>query len=198
MKSGLLLSGGMDSLALAYWKKPHVAFTVDYGQLPALGEIRAAQQITRALGIEHIVIQHDCSALGSGDLAGVPPSEHAQASDWWPYRNQLLTTLVAAKAIGIGVGELIIGTVRTDAIHADGTAAFIEAMDRLLSIQEGHMRVVAPAIEFSCAELIRISGIPRELLAWAHSCHVSEFACGQCRGCNKHREAMRELGYESY
>lgn len=198
MKSGLLLSGGMDSLAIAFWKKPHVAFTVDYGQLPAKGEIRAAQQITSRLGIEHIVIQLDCSVLGSGDLAGMAPNEHAPASDWWPYRNQLLITLVAAKAISVGVEELSVGTVRTDAIHSDGSTAFIDAMDRLLSLQEGHMRVIAPAIEMSCAELVRISGIPMELLAWAHSCHVSEYACGQCRGCNKHREAMQELGYEAY
>lgn len=198
MKSGLLLSGGMDSLALAFWKKPHIAFTVDYGQLPSQGEIRAAQAITQALGIEHLVIQHDYSALGSGDLVGTVPNEYAPASDWWPYRNQLLITLVAAKAISVGVGELMVGTVRTDAIHSDGTAAFVEAMDRLLSLQEGRMRIIAPAIELSCAELVRTSRVPMGLLAWAHSCHVSEFACGQCRGCNKHREAMRELGYEDY
>ena len=31
MTTGLLLSGGIDSSALAFWKRPQVCFTVDYG-----------------------------------------------------------------------------------------------------------------------------------------------------------------------
>jgi 7-cyano-7-deazaguanine synthase len=42
MDTGLLLSGGMDSVALAYWLRPDVAFTIDYGQLSAEGELRSA------------------------------------------------------------------------------------------------------------------------------------------------------------
>jgi len=198
MSLGLLLSGGMDSVALAYWKKPQFAFTVDYGQLPALGEVRAAKQVCSSLGIEHILVSIDCSSLGSGDLIGAAADSHAPATDWWPYRNQLLITLVATKAISLGVKELLIGTVKTDAIHSDGSLLFLQTIDKLMSIQEGWIRVNAPAINLTCAELVQQSGIPLDLLSWAHSCHTSEFACGRCRGCNKHRETMSQLGYESY
>lgn len=198
MKTGILLSGGMDSIALAYWKKPEVAFTVNYGQLPARGEERAARQVCEVLGIVHHLIHVDCSSLGSGDMAGKDTSEFAPASDWWPYRNQLLLTLAAMKAISVDVGILLIGTVRTDGIHADGTKTFIDAIGHLLSVQEARLRIVAPAIELSSADLIRQSGAPIDLLSWAHSCHTADYACGDCRGCNKHREVMHELGHEVY
>ena len=32
---GLLLSGGMDSISIAWWKRPDVAISVDYGQRAA-------------------------------------------------------------------------------------------------------------------------------------------------------------------
>lgn len=193
MNTALLLSGGMDSLCIAWWKKPTVAITIDYGQLPAQAEIVAAGAICKSLNIDHHVIQIDCRALGSGDMAGTHATEYAPASDWWPYRNQLLITLAAMKAISLGVKQLIIGTVRSDGNHADGTSEFVDAVDQLLSMQEGVMTVEAPAIYLSTAELVRISKVPDSLLAWAHSCHKANVACGNCRGCNKYFETVQEL-----
>ena len=66
-KKAILLSGGMDSIALAYWLRPEIAITLDYGQRAAEAEIKAAAKVAGALGIEHSVISVDCSALGSGD-----------------------------------------------------------------------------------------------------------------------------------
>ena len=40
MNTALLLSGGMDSIALAYWKRPDIALTIDYGQAAADAEER--------------------------------------------------------------------------------------------------------------------------------------------------------------
>ena len=193
MKTALLLSGGMDSLCIAWWRRPDVAITIDYGQLPAQAEISAAGAICSALNIEHHVIRVDCRALGSGDMAGASADQHAPASDWWPYRNQLLATLAAMKAISLGVTHLLIGTVRSDGSHMDGTPEFVKALNRLVSMQEGAMNIEAPAIHLGTAELARLSGVPEELLAWAHSCHKANVACGNCRGCNKYFETLQEL-----
>lgn len=194
MKTALLLSGGMDSVALAWWKRPDVAFTVDYGQLAASAEIEASAAICRALSIPHTILRFDARSLGSGDMAGALPDSHAPASDWWPYRNQLLVTLVAAKAVAIGVQRLWLGTVASDGTHKDGTPEFIEYVSRLLSYQEGDITVGAPAIAMRTVELIRTSGIPSSMLAWAHSCHKADVPCCNCRGCNKHLEVLQELG----
>ena len=197
MKEALLLSGGMDSLSIAWWKRPDLAITLDYGQRAAEAEKLASAQVCKELGIRHEIVSIDCSSLGSGDMAGAPPDAAAQTSDWWPYRNQLLVTLASMRAISRGMQTLYIGTVRSDGeSHLDGTPDFVRKMDDLMAYQEGHLRVVAPALNLSTTELIRQSGVPPGLLAWSHSCHKANIACGTCRGCTKYVETYLELGPE--
>lgn len=196
MKTALLLSGGMDSVALAYWKRPETAFTVDYGQLSAEREIQASAVICRSLNIKHEIVKADCRNLGSGDLAGKPRSPKAPESEWWPFRNQLLLTLTGMRAITLEITHLLFGSVKTDSFHADGTLQFFEQANSLFQMQEGSLTVEVPAIHLTTAELIKVSEIPRSLLAWTHSCHVANFACGHCRGCSKHIFVLKELGYE--
>lgn len=167
MKTALLLSGGMDSIAIAWWKRPDIAITLDYGQRAAEAEIKAASATCSALKIDHHVIKVDCSSLGSGDMAGAEADSNAPSSDWWPYRNQMLISLAAMKAITLGVTHLWIGTVKSDSSHLDGTLAFVYKISELMSFQEGNMIVEAPAIELSTTELVRISGVTPGGLAGA-------------------------------
>jgi 7-cyano-7-deazaguanine synthase len=197
-RTAILLSGGIDSIALAHWKQPEVAITVDYGQVSARGEIAAARAVAQQLRVKHDVVVVDCRSIGSGDMADAPAHESAPASEWWPYRNQLLITCAAARALDLGVSQLLIGTVASDRFHVDGTAEFMNRMSDLLRMQEGGLALHAPAIALSSAELVRTSRVPIELLAWAHSCHRADFACGRCRGCVKHYEVMQELGIGPY
>ena len=197
LKAGLLLSGGMDSIAIAWWKRPQWAVTIDYGQKAAAAEILSAAQICYELGVQHEIITVDCSALGSGDLAHAAPDAHATTADWWPYRNQLLITLACMRAISQEVQFLYLGTVKTDGeSHLDGTLEFVSRIDGLLAYQEGGLRVIAPAIEYTTAELVRMASVPSGLLGWAHSCHKADIACGNCRGCNKYLATLAELGPE--
>ncbi|HDT5861742.1 TPA: 7-cyano-7-deazaguanine synthase [Aeromonas hydrophila subsp. hydrophila] len=108
----------------------------------------------------------------------------------------MLVTLAAMKAIAFGITHLWLGTVKSDGLHKDGTPEFMSAISHLLSMQEGGIVVEAPAIELTTSELVRKSGIPANLLAWAHSCHKSHIACGHCRGCNKYMEVFQEVGYD--
>jgi 7-cyano-7-deazaguanine synthase len=194
----LLLSGGVDSVALAFWKRPQVAMTIDYGQRAALAEVNVSQHICSLLEIDHVIIRVDCSSLGSGDMAGLSPLRHAPVSEWWPYRNQLLATLAGMKAIAIGATEIMLGSVATDASHIDGTLRFYDALNTLMAMQEGALTVSAPALGMTTSELVRTSGIDRGLLSWAHSCHTSILACGNCRGCYKHQQVMGELYQDPY
>lgn len=196
MTTALLLSGGMDSTSIAWWKRPQFAITVDYGQRAAAAERAASTAICNSLGIEHHIVTVDCRALGSGDMAGTAPNGAAPASDWWPYRNQMLITFAVMKAIALGTKTLYIGTVRSDEGHRDGTPDFVRLMNDLVSFQEGAMQVEAPAIGFTTPELVRHSGIPPELLAWAHSCHKADLPCNDCRGCNKYADSMADLKRE--
>lgn len=193
--AAILLSGGVDSTALAFWRRPTLAITIDYGQASAKGEIRAAKQIARELSITHDVLQIDCTALGSGDLAGRPAVAAAPAPEWWPYRNQLLITLAAMKAMPLEITTLLVGSVKSDSFHTDGRAEFYEQIDHLLAMQEGCLRVEAPAISYTAAELVKHSQIPQSILRWTHSCHKADYACGACRGCWKRQNVLDELGW---
>lgn len=192
-KTAILLSGGIDSIALAYWKKPDIAITVNYGQAPAETEIRTSATVANALNIPHYIVAADCSKLGSGDLLNQKALSVSPSSEWWPYRNQLLVTLACMKGIGLGIGELMLASVKSDGFHKDGTAQFYQLMSQLMEFQEANIRVTCPAIEMTSVELVQQSGVPDSLLHWAHSCHKSKIPCGNCRGCNKYREVMYEL-----
>jgi len=198
MKRLLLLSGGMDSIALAWMLRPDLSLTIDYGQRAAEGEIRAAAAVSHELGLLHQVLHIDCSSLGSGDMAGTPPSDFAHVPEWWPFRNQLLITMAAAVAVHENYDTIVIGTVANDASHADGRIDFLDAMSHVLALQEGGVTLEAPAIQETTVQFCRRIGVPHSVLGWAHSCHVGSFGCGTCRGCCKHRESMRELGFGEY
>jgi 7-cyano-7-deazaguanine synthase len=191
----LLLSGGLESSALAAWNCPEMTLTIDYGQTAAAGEIRAASAVCRELGLPHHVLRIDCREIGSGLLAGSAAAADAPTPEWWPFRNQLLVSLAAGWALPRGVTRIIVGSVRGDGErHADGTAGFFESLDRLLAIQEGALRVEAPAVRMSSQELIEVSGITDAVLGWTHSCHTGELSCGSCPGCVKHRAVLEDLG----
>lgn len=198
MNTALLLSGGIDSISLAYLMKPDIAVTIDYGQRVAHAEIKASRTFCSKVDIQHEVISIDCSSLGSGDLSDVPAIDAAPVPEWWPYRNQLLVTLACMKLISYGINELWVGSVKTDSCHTDGTKLFYDKLDDLVQFQEGNIIIKAPAIEMDTVSLVRKSQIPLSLLAWSHSCHKANFACGSCRGCFKHQSVMSELGNGSY
>jgi len=195
MSELLLMSGGMDSAAIAAWRRPSLCLTVNYGQRSAEAEETASAQICEDLGLAHEMINISCGALGSGDMAGTPALDIAPCPEWWPFRNQLLLTVGASIAVVRHIDTLLFGTVSTDNSHADGRGDFFENMNRLLGAQEGNLRVVTPAIGLTTAELVRKSGIAREVLAWAHSCHTGRYSCGACRGCEKYLSVLDELGW---
>ena len=188
----LLFSGGLDSTALAWWHRPDVCFFVDYGQTPAPGERAASISIASELGLNLETLNVDLSGLGIGPLAGKAPSILARGPEWWPYRNQMLLTLAGMRFVGEGLREILIGSVATD-VHADGCAPFLRTIDRLMGLQEGGVRVSAPARRLTGPALLRSSGIPASLLGATFSCHVMEYACGRCPGCEKHRETLRNF-----
>jgi 7-cyano-7-deazaguanine synthase len=193
MIKGILLSGGLDSVSLAYWKRPDIAISINYGQAAAEKEIEVSAIIAKELGVNHFVISIDCSSLGSGDLINGSSIEGSPSSEWWPYRNQLLVTLACMKGISLGINELMVGSVQSDGFHKDGTVVFYDHINELMTYQEGNIRITAPAIGLSSVELIKISGIPASLLHWAHSCHTGSVACGKCRGCLKYQYTLRTL-----
>lgn len=191
----LLLSGGMDSAALAWWKRPELGIFINYGQRPARAEREAAQAVAREIGIPLEIVDVDCASIGSGQLAGQQSHEAAPTPEWWPYRNQLLITMAGAVALRAGGFDTIwIGSVAEDRVNGDGSPAFRSAISALMELQEGGLRVAALAADMSGMELVRASAAPLKVLGWTHSCFVSNTPCLKCRGCQKHVGVLEDLG----
>jgi 7-cyano-7-deazaguanine synthase len=191
----LLLSGGMDSSALAFLVRPELAIAIDYGQLGATTELESASRVAAHVGMPLDIVRLDARALGGGLMAGKEPLQSAPCPEWWPYRNQFLITVEAMRAFALGVRELLFAAVASDGeAHSDGRPEFFARMSELLAFQEGGLRVSAPAIAMTTVQLVRESGIPLDLLVATHSCHRGDDACGQCRGCWKREEVLRALG----
>lgn len=206
-RSLLLLSGGHDSIALAAWLRPSGCLTIDYGQRPVEGEMRASKAAAESLGLPWHTLRIDLSEVGSGllhsactkDVWNLPAdearSEEVPSPEWWPYRNQLLVSLAAAWALPRGYKELLVGSVASDGDrHRDGTAGFYERLDEVTAYQEGALRVSAPAVAMTTVELIEISAVDDAVLGLAHSCHIAAYPCGGCPGCRKHFEVIAKSG----
>jgi 7-cyano-7-deazaguanine synthase len=195
MSDLLLLSGGLDSTAAAAYLRPAAGLVIDYGQVVAPGELRAARAVGRELGLPVEVLSCDCSSVGSGLLGASPEAEVAPSAEWWPFRNQLLATLAAAWCVSRGYSRLLFGSVATDGFHRDGQPQFYELLSSLLAFQEGELVAEAPTIGSTTLDLCRRADVSRALLGWTFSCHRTPVACGDCPGCNKRRMTLRSLGF---
>lgn len=186
----LLLSGGLDSSAIAWQERPDLCVTIDYGQRAAKGERTAASALCKAMRLKHRILTVDLSVFGTGAMVGRRASKDAVSPEFWPYRNQMLLTLAAMLLQPKGLSEILIGAVSTD-VHADGRPPFLRAIDRVMRIQEGKVRVRAPGSSLNSTMLLRRSGFPYRLVGLTFSCHLHDYACGQCNGCKKHRDVVR-------
>ncbi len=197
MSSAILLSGGIDSTALTYLFRNEIslAITIDYGQKSARTEVEVSKRLCSKLNLQHEVLKIDCSKLGGGIMSkSLVKMSDPLVNEFWPFRNQLLITLAAMKAVQFNISHLLIGTVKSDKKFVDGTKRFFKAFNKCLSMQEGNLILEAPAIGYSSKKLVLESGIPDDLLLWTHSCHISNNPCGGCNGCNKYLKVMKSLG----
>lgn len=193
LKQGLLLSGGVDSICMAYGLRPDIAYTINYGQIPAEREIYVSEYVCKQLDIKHKIINIDCKSLGSGILIDDKSLEISPSKEWWPYRNQLLVTLAAMEAIKDEIKILHLASVKSDSFHKDGTLEFYKLINELVLYQEGNISIACESINYYSHELVEKYNVPLELIAFAHSCHVSNIACGQCPGCKKQLRVRYEL-----
>ncbi len=196
IKKAILLSGGVDSISLAYNLRPEIAYTIDYGQTVAEREIYVSKYICKQLEIEHKVISVDCKNLGTGTLANTRSVELSPSEEWWPFRNQLLITLASMQAIKDEVSELYLASVKSDDFHTDGTKIFYDLINKVTSFQEGNIKIICPTLEYYSHELVKNYNVPLDLISLAHSCHISNLACGKCSGCIKQLKVRYEIGIE--
>jgi 7-cyano-7-deazaguanine synthase len=216
----VLLSGGLDSatvLAIARERgfACH-ALSFSYGQRH-LVELEAAARVARALGaVEHRVVQVDLRLIkeagGSAlldDIAVPKDRDVAQMASevpvtYVPARNALFLCYALAWAEVLGASDLFAGMNALDySGYPDCRPEFLEAFERMarLGTRAGaagaELRVHAPLIRMSKAEIVREGTRLGVDYALTHSCYDPDAegrACGRCDSCLLRRKGFEEAG----
>lgn len=208
MKVIALVSGGMDSVTMAYLlaaeKYEVTIFSVDYGQRHQK-ELVYASMAAKSLGVPHELV--DLSHLlnlfrGSAltDSFSVPDGHYTDekmAITVVPNRNVVLFSLAFAFAVS-HKAEVVATAVHSGdhTIYPDCRADFIEtfsAMERLANKGYAHpdLRLYAPFVSMDKAQIVSLGNQLRVPFEQTWSCYKGdEFHCGTCGTCVERKEAF--------
>ena len=214
MKAIAVVSGGLDSVTLAYLLRAegcdlHMLF-FDYGQRHRK-ELDYAALCARRLGAAHTVV--DIGSLrpllqGSALTDDVPvPDGHyaapSMAATVVPNRNAIMLSIAYAAAVSDGAERVAVGVHAGDHfIYPDCRPAFIGAfaeMERLATegyAQDG-LALYAPFLHMSKTDIVTTAarlGVP---FADTWSCYKGgALHCGACGTCVERREAFHLAGID--
>lgn len=211
----ILLSGGLDSVvALSFLKKQEdvdikLALTFDYGQKTALAEIEASKKIANYYNIEHQIIKLDWlknitnTALVSGrfDSDIELGTNKSAESVWVPNRNSLFLNIAACYCDSLKYDLIIYGANKDEAGNfPDNTEAFREQINKTFeSSTLVKPKVIAPLINYSKSDIVRIAVENAVPLEFIKSCYYSgEFHCGKCESCYHLKNALKNNHCERY
>ena len=213
----VLLSGGLDSatalaISRAEGKLCH-ALSFRYGQRHAV-ELAAAARVAAALGAaSHRVLAVDVEALRGSALTGTGEVPRGRSDEeigrgipttYVPARNTLFVAHAAAVAEVVGAGEIVLGINALDySGYPDCRPEWLAAMQETLRLGtragvEGQaIRLVAPLVHMTKADIIRKGAALGVDFALTHSCYdpaIDGRACGACDSCLLRRRGFEEAG----
>jgi 7-cyano-7-deazaguanine synthase len=212
----VLLSGGLDSAtALAMHKaqgRVCHALSFRYGQRHDV-ELAAAAAVATAQGVaSHRIVNLDLTVLGGSALtADIPvPKGRSEAQigagvpvTYVPARNTLFVAYALAAAEVLEASEIVVGVNVLDASgYPDCRPEWLAAMQEVARLGtragvEGRpIRLVAPLIQMTKAEIIRAGTALRVDYGLTHSCYDPSPAgsCGACDACQLRRRGFAEAG----
>lgn len=186
----LLLSGGLDSVTLAYDLSRQGcvihALLFDYGQTH-LKELRCAERHSDNLGINRTTVElHRIKGLFS----------HSALTDGKggvivPNRNSVFVHIAASIAIAADAESVAIGCNKDDQNEfPDCTWSWMEAVNRTLEASKIKVEVVAPYIGLTKAQIVSRAkefAIDLNTVWWCYG--NAEKPCGKCLACRKMRTA---------
>jgi len=217
-KAVCLLSGGLDSsTCLAVARREGFecyALTLDYGQRHRQ-EIEAARRVAAALGAAgHLVVRVDLAAFGGSALTAdiAVPKNRPRAEigrtipvTYVPARNTVFLACALAWAETLSASDIFIGVNALDySGYPDCRPEYIRAFEHLANLGtkagvEGGMRIRirAPLLAMSKAEIVKLALELGVDPAWTHSCYDPDpqgRPCGACEACLLRRKGFEEAG----
>ena len=209
MKTVVLVSGGMDSVAALY--QAHTEHTVvgavsfDYGSKHNHKEIPFAAWHCRQLGIPHRAITLDfVGQLFKSDLlksGGAIPDGHYEQQNMKqtvvPFRNGIMLAIAGGYAESIEASGLVIAAHSGDhAIYPDCREDFMKAMGDAIRLGTyAAVEILRPFIHNTKAEIARRGHELGVDFAQTWSCYKGgDVHCGTCGTCVERREAFQLAG----
>ena len=212
----VLLSGGLDSLTCAgiaaqkHRPSRVLALSLYYGQKHEK-ELRAAEAISEALGLQYSSRQLPVDVFRGAGSALVDPIEMPEATyeelqqqqgpgtAYVPFRNANLLSVATAIALTVGAEEVYFGAHATDAhnwAYPDCTPEFVGAMANAIYVGTYHkVRLVTPLLHLTKAEVVRKAAELKLPLHLTWSCYNGrEKQCGKCPTCLERINAFRANG----
>lgn len=212
----VLLSGGLDSYTAAALAARDgyalYALTVRYGQVHAR-EVDAARRVAAALeAARHAEIEVDLAAFGGSALLGdgeIPKDRDLDRqrdipSTYVPARNTVFLSLALAWAETLGATAIVIGVNALDySGYPDCRPEYLEAFERVAAlatragVQGGPLRILAPLLRMSKAEIIRAGTSLGLDYGLTHSCYdpaPDGAPCGRCDSCLLRAKGFAEAG----
>jgi 7-cyano-7-deazaguanine synthase len=212
----LLLSGGLDSYTAGAMARRDgwelYALTIRYGQLHAR-EVEAARRVGRALDVaRHIELDVDLASFGGSALVGdgaIPKDRDVAAAHdipatYVPARNTVFLSLALAWAEVVGATAIVIGVNALDySGYPDCRPEYLQAFERLATlatragVEGGALRVLAPLLHLSKAEIVRAGAAMALDYGLTHSCYdpdIDGHPCGRCDSCLLRARGFSEAG----
>ncbi|HYT73333.1 MAG TPA: 7-cyano-7-deazaguanine synthase QueC [Vicinamibacterales bacterium] len=214
-KAVLLLSGGLDSYTAGAIARADgyelYALSIRYGQVHER-EIEAARRVGKSLDVaRHLELDVPLSKIGGSALVGdgeIPKDRRLDGAEipstYVPARNTVFLSLAMAWAEVIGADAIVIGVNALDySGYPDCRPEYLRAFERVAAlatragVEGGRLRILAPLIDLSKAEIIRRGialGLDYEL---THSCYDPRpdgRPCGRCDSCRLRAKGFAEAG----
>jgi 7-cyano-7-deazaguanine synthase len=211
-----LLSGGLDSsTCLAVARREGFecyALSFDYGQRHRI-ELEAARRVAAALSAaRHVILPIDLRVFGGSALTAdieVPKGRsHEEMGQgipitYVPARNTVFLSFALAWAETLEAEDIFIGVNAIDySGYPDCRPEFIAAFERMANLAtrtgvEGrtHVRIHAPLVKLSKAEIVKLAKDLHVDFRLTHSCYDPDpagRACGRCDSCLLRRKGFEE------
>ncbi len=211
----VLCSGGLDSTVAAAEARAAgyelYLLSVNYGQRHAV-ELTYVPEIAAALGAtRHLVVDVNLRAIGGSALTGAMPVPKDRPDEaigsgipptYVPARNTLFLALALGWAEVLGAEAIYFGANVLDySGYPDCRPEFIQAFEELATratkagVEGGTIRVVAPLLRMTKADIIRRGVALKAPLHLTHSCYDPDDkgrACGRCDSCRLRRKGFAE------